>query len=241
VSISNSIEPNLKPEAKRNSKNGLGPRILAFARNRKAIPAAFLCLSVLLAVALIRLIETEEMPPPCMKTADEVLPINNEEVLRWKRETKHNFYARGHIKGVISAVYAIQPNDRPGVSHSMFQLTLGPGEDDIILMQYNRHFGVLPDLRVGMKVEACGEYVTKNRTKAIPAREARPASEGVPARKARAAREARPQGALFHIMHWWGAPETSGYIKIDGRVYGLCDESKEMPPGCKEHLKSPDD
>jgi hypothetical protein len=78
---------------------------------------------------------------------------------------------------------------------------LGPAPDDTIELVYNDSFGELPELRLGMDVEACGDYITSYAP-----------SGPYPA---------SPDGALVHwVHHNPHGSHPDGYVVIDGKVFG---------------------
>lgn len=132
--------------------------------------------------------------PPCMDKK-QVLPINNEEVLQWKQGTHNQFTARAHVSGQITRRF---PNQ---TGHAHFEIKLGPGADDTLEVIYNLEFGALPKLQAGMTVEACGDYITS-----IAQSGSYPPS---------------PSGAIIHWVHKAnGKGHDSGYLVIDGKLYG---------------------
>jgi hypothetical protein len=127
------------------------------------------------------------------------LTVNNDEVARWKHSTANQFHARTHVAGPITQIYP----DRNG--HEHFAIDLGHGET--LEVVYNQDFGSVPATRVGMMVEACGDYITSTGSSADPNGKIYPAS---------------PDGAIVHWVHF--APRRSGhhsgYLVVDGALTG---------------------
>lgn len=124
------------------------------------------------------------------------LPVNNSQVLHWKRTTKNQFRERGHVSGVITEVY---PN-RNG--HRHFSIRIGSYEQDTIEVIYNEDFGRLDKIEEGMRVKACGDYITST------------AQSGPYPRS--------PDDAIIHWVHMNPADRghLPGYLEINGKMYG---------------------
>lgn len=147
-----------------------------------------------------------EGAPECLAHGQS-LGVNNDQVLQWKQTTENEFLARAHVTGQIVKVF----DDRNG--HNHFLIDLGEGSrggegDGALEVVYNEEFGALPDLRDGMQVEACGDYITAT---------------------GRGGRHGEyppsPAGAIIHWVHAnsKGSGHDSGYLMIEGQVYGLED------------------
>src|SRR4051812_8822517 len=91
--------------------------------------------------------------PPCMDGKDQ-LPVMNPQVLDWKSTTANQFLARARVAGPVTKLYP----DRNG--HKHFEIKIGPNAKDTLEVVYNISFGKLPALKLGMTVEACGDYIT---------------------------------------------------------------------------------
>lgn len=124
------------------------------------------------------------------------IPVNNAQVLHFKRTTQNQFRERAHVAGRVVRVY----DDRNG--HDHFSILIGSREQDTIEVIYNQSFGFAPTPHVGMQVQACGDYITST------------AQSGP--------YPASPDGAIIHWVH--KAPDErrhdSGFIVMDGRLYG---------------------
>jgi hypothetical protein len=145
------------------------------------------------------------------------LEINNDKIIEWKREGRNQRHERGRAYGVIAQVYP----DRNGHEHFSIRISAqgkgGEQIEDTVEIIYNHSFGEMPAPRVGMEVEACGDYITSNAPSGGPGGRTYPAS---------------PDGAIIHWVHI--APDRSGhhsgYVVIDGVVVGQ-DLSKVKPRG----------
>lgn len=136
-----------------------------------------------------------EVAPPCMAQGQKV-PVINNQVLAWKASTPNRFIRRARVQGVVQRVYA----DATG--HSHFQIQIGRSPSETLEVIYNENFGELPNITPGMKVDACGDYITANQQyqKLPPS----------------------PDGAIIHWVHASPNPQRHdhGYLWIDGKVYG---------------------
>lgn len=129
------------------------------------------------------------------------IAVNNEQVLEWKKNTPNQFRERGHVSGVVARLF---PNKN---HHNHFEIQIGSSPKEGLEVVYNMDFGPLPAVQIGMKVEACGDYITST-DQAGPY----PPS---------------PSGAIIHWVHVnpSGRGHDSGYLMIDGVLYGQ-DESQ---------------
>ena len=132
--------------------------------------------------------------PDCMD-GQEVLPIDNERVLELKNNSANGTLKRAHVQGVINRLFSIR-ND-----HIHFEIIIGKQKRDTLEVIYNRGFGPIPQPRLDMVVEVCGDYITSN------ARNGKyPPS---------------PSGAIIHWIHKSDNPRhESGYLLIDGILGG---------------------
>ena len=137
----------------------------------------------------------DDVVPPCLSYGRD-LPINNQQVLHWKRTTPNQFRERAHVSGTIVQVFP----DRNG--HEHFVINIGKHGEDTIEVIYNQDFGPIPDPRIGMTVEACGDYITSTaRSGPYPA---------------------SPVGAIIHWVHAnpSGRGHDPGFVVIDGKLCG---------------------
>ncbi len=125
-----------------------------------------------------------------------VIPTNDEQVLNWKHTTQNQFRARAHVQGVIEQIY----KNKNG--HQHFEIRLGPVDEDTLEIVYNESFGVLPELSLGMIVEACGDYITSTANTV--------------------SYSASPAGAIMHWVHKNPSSRghESGYLIVNGILYG---------------------
>ena len=124
------------------------------------------------------------------------LPINNPQVLHWERTTANQYQDRGHVSGPITEIFP----DKNG--HHHFSIQVGTNATDLIEVIYNEDFGALPDLQVGMTVEACGDYITST------------AQSGP--------YPPSPDGAIIHWVHAnpSGKGHPPGYLIVNGVLCG---------------------
>lgn len=124
------------------------------------------------------------------------LPINNQQVLHWKRTTPNQFQERGHVIGPITYIFP----DRNG--HDHFVINIGRTDQDTLEVIYNQDFGVTPEPRIGMMVEACGDYITST------------AQSGP--------YPPSPVGAIIHWVHInpAGRGHDPGFLVMDGILCG---------------------
>lgn len=129
--------------------------------------------------------------PDCLD-GKKAIPVNSERIAEFKRSSKDQFKARGHIQGEIAAVY------HTSGGHDHFQVIMNDQSQTTIEVIYNNSFGKLPALSAGALVQACGDYIT--------ARKIRPS----------------PDEAILHWVHRSNKPKSheSGFVAIDGEVYG---------------------
>src|SRR4051812_40229488 len=72
--------------------------------------------------------------PDCMGNGF-VLPVNNTQILHWKKTTQNQFRERGHILGKVSHLFV----DHSG--HHHFEVQIGDRPDSTIEVIYNEEFG----------------------------------------------------------------------------------------------------
>ncbi|MFN3455326.1 MAG: hypothetical protein ACK41T_10240 [Pseudobdellovibrio sp.] len=151
------------------------------------IKSIFLMISLLFAGLL-----SHATLPPCLDKSGSHIPINNEEIINWKKTTQPQFKDRGHAKGTLLKVY----NDK--TDHDHFQIQIGPESNDVVEIIYNAEFGTLPELKSNMQIEVCGDYITTKKS----------------------GYGASPDGAIIHWVHMSNSGNhPSGYVTIDGIVY----------------------
>jgi len=128
----------------------------------------------------------------CLGATGQPLPVNNAQVLFWEANTSNQYLDRGHVLGFVGANYG----DRNG--HIHFQIVMqGAGTIEAV---YNNEFGALPQIKKGMAVEACGDYITSN------------APTG--------SYQASPDGAIIHWIHRSNGNHLSGYLRLDNQIFG---------------------
>jgi hypothetical protein len=134
--------------------------------------------------------------PECLAYG-RALPVNNSQVLHWKRTTKNQFRERGNIQGTVTEILA----DRNG--HAHFVIQIGKQKEDTIEVIYNEDFGKMPTPKIGAQVQACGDYITST------------AQSGP--------YPASPAGAIIHWVHMnpSGRGHDAGFTMVDGVLYGM--------------------
>jgi len=141
----------------------------------------------------------EKNLPICVDKNRTEFRSNNEEVIRWKRDTKNQYQDRALVITLVGVLL-----DR--ASHLHLQIDLDPaqnrGNDDQIEIVYNKSFGAVPAQRPGVVVAACGDYIT-----------ARDRSGNYPP---------SPVGAIVHWVHASNneSKHAHGFLSVNGVVYG---------------------
>jgi hypothetical protein len=131
--------------------------------------------------------------PACMGNG-QVLPINNAQVTQWKTSSANGFLARAHVSGKVTRVF---PN---ATGHNHFEITLD-GTSTTLEVVYDMVFGGLSPVVPGVKVEACGDYITANAE-----------YHGY---------KPSPDGAIIHWVHRADhGGHDAGFTILDGEVFG---------------------
>lgn len=151
--------------------------------------------ALLFAIANATVSIAADQAPECIAYGRNI-PVNNQQVLHWKRTTSNQFRERARIQGVVVDVFP----DKNG--HEHFEINIGKHGEDVIEVIYNQDFGAVPNVRVGMQVEACGDYITSTAP-----------SGPYPA---------SPSGAIIHWVHMnpKHRGHEAGYMMLDGVLYG---------------------
>jgi hypothetical protein len=133
--------------------------------------------------------------PDCLDKDGSVLPVDNSDVSSWKTSEPNQYLARAHVQGTITRLYS------PATGHDHFEITMSNDGGDTLEVVYNHGFGPLPQLSVGMNVEACGDFINSY------------AQAG--------GYQASPDGAIIHWVHASDNDKhQDGFVAIDGVVYG---------------------
>jgi hypothetical protein len=149
----------------------------------------------------------EKSLPVCVDKDRAQFRSNNEEVIRWKKQTQNQYKDRALVIGTLVGVLL----DRS--SHLHLQIDLDPaqnrGNDDQIEIVYNKSFGAVPAQRPGVVVAACGDYIT-----------ARDRSGNFPP---------SPVGAVVHWVHASNneGKHAHGFLSVNGVVYGNEGDAKK--------------
>ncbi len=144
--------------------------------------------------------------PVCEDNRGRAMQPNNEQVLAWKTSTPNQYTDRGFITGTLVGVLLDKG------SHLRLDVFVGPdrtgGRNTDIELVYNRAFGdVRSQLRPGMQVAACGDFIN-----AFAPTGRYPAS---------------PVGAILHWIHKkMRGSHPNGFMMIDGQLYG----QEDAPP-----------
>jgi hypothetical protein len=158
-----------------------------------------------IAIAYVPVAFANSLPVCLNKQGNAIAAPINDQVLAWKTSTQNSYLDRALIRGTIVAVYPSNP------SHLHLEVSLNPkggSNANNIEIIYNTEFGQTPDnLRAGMEVIACGDYITSNQQNGPY-----PAS---------------PDGAILHWIHKaMNDRHESGFLMIDGQLYG----QEDAPP-----------
>jgi hypothetical protein len=134
--------------------------------------------------------------PDCLDGRD-ALPVDNVRVLKLKTSTANAYKARAHVEGQIVRLFPDR-ND-----HLHVEIQIGKNPNDLLEVVYSFAFGSTAEPRVGMRVEACGDYITSTaQTGAYPP---------------------SPSGAIIHWLHHnpKNRGHEHGYLMMDGVLYGM--------------------
>ncbi len=155
-----------------------------------------LSISILFTSSMLMLTSSSFAGSPACLDHGQALAVDDAQVMNWKSTTPNQTLKRAHVEGQLSRLYS----DHSG--HNHFEIQVGPTPADTLEVVYNASFGTLPQLHVGMRVEACGDYITSN--------------EPGPRYPA------SPDGAIIHWVHQnpSGQGHDSGYLILDGTLYG---------------------
>jgi hypothetical protein len=154
-------------------------------------------LSIFLSVVLVSFpsanafLDRAEMPV-CLDDGQE-MQIDNDQILKYKSDTKNQFQARGFIEGTVIAVPEVMNK------HDHFAISIGPGPKDTIEVIYNNNpeFGPMPSVQPGDPIVVCGDYITSY---------------------AKSGRyEASPEGAIIHWVHY--NPGNRDNVHEHGFIY----------------------
>lgn len=164
----------------------------------------------------------------CFSGPDEI-QIDNEQVVKWKKEEKNQFRARSKVSGTIVgevsdngshyhfSIVLDEPEEQEGKKQKNLTLVKkdDPRESRRLEVIYNQSFGDLVDLAEGKRLVVCGDFINSY------ARSGRyPPS---------------PDGAIIHWVHHNPGNRASskhhehGYIwSEEGKLMGFDDATKEM-------------
>ena len=132
----------------------------------------------------------------CLDRSNQSMAYNNGQVINWEKNTPDQYHDRGLVEGPITQIYANH------TGHTHFAIGIGPSQGIEII--YNDEFGALPQLRVGMQVTACGDYITVGPHAQMPS----------------------PMPAILHWAHFNpgtrdGGRHPGGFVVINNQAYGF--------------------
>jgi hypothetical protein len=90
--------------------------------------------------------------PVCPHPSGQELPINNEQVIEWKKNSKEVVRTRVHIKGKAVSEKRAKDGNRISVQ-------IGPDSKDMVEIFFNNKFSPKPSVKKGQEVQACGEFI----------------------------------------------------------------------------------
>lgn len=162
-------------------RNGFLTAILSFTATASFAVAAF---------------AAAEAPAPVCPAYGRPLPINNEQILHWKRTTPNQFRERGNVKGVVTRIFPDKTN------HDHFEIAIGKRYEDVIEVIYNSDFGQIPQVKPGDVIQACGDFI-------VATAQSGPYPPS-------------PSGAIIHWIHMnpSGKGHDPGFLMINGALYG---------------------
>lgn len=141
--------------------------------------------------------------PDCDNASGQAMPVDNAQVLNWEKSTPNQFLARANVEGDVVALY---PNQ---TGHNHFAIQIGSDPSQTLEVIYDIAFGQLPNIQLGMHIQACGDYITSDQ-----------ATSQYPV---------SPCGAIIHWIHMAPKPtHKNGFLMINGQVYGQHDP-KDRP------------
>lgn len=176
--------------------------------------------SLILGIVISSYAVAADRLPDCRDNDGRSIRVDNEHVLNLKRTTKNQYKDRAHIKGVLVGIL----KDRQSHLHLdvyIGESRSGTGRDSDIEIIYNKAFGqVRENLRPGMEVTACGDFIN--------------------AFKQAGRYPPSPAGAILHWVHMSPRPgHQNGFMAIDGRLYGQVDpqdRAEFQAPGIADSL-----
>jgi hypothetical protein len=129
--------------------------------------------------------------PSCLDQAGKPLQNSNTAVLNWLHTTPKNFTARALVTGILVKRYA----DQTGHAHFAIDMNGDNVGDLEVIYQYDA--GAMNDIKVGMQVAACGDYITDPK--------------------------GSPNGGIIHWVHCRNRPGNhyDGYVTLDGKLFGF--------------------
>lgn len=135
--------------------------------------------------------------PTCLDDEGKVLGNSNTQVLNWLHSTAKGFQAKALVEGVLVKQY------KGKATHAHFAIDMNGDQKGDLEVIYQYDAGKLPALQVGMKVSACGDYITDPK--------------------------GSPNGGIIHWVHCRSRAGThsDGYVTLNGKVYGFDPQNGE--------------
>ena len=124
----------------------------------------------------------------------QVLGDMDQEVLQIRATQPSGYKTRAYITGTVDQVFSDQ------TGHRHFSLKVGPNADDHIEVIYNQSFGAMPQAQIGDSAAACGDFIVATQS-----------NGGYPP---------SPDGALIHWVHKSTGGHESGFVILNGVLYG---------------------
>lgn len=174
-------------------------------------PSRFVSLLIVLAYAQVSF--AVEIPKLvnnliCAGEDRQALPFVNEKVFSWKQSIPNGGKKRALVQGVVTDIYPSKQKGN-GKSHTHFAIDLDQRSGGDLEVIFNDQFGDLPNITIGMKVVACGVYITANQKSDRPS----------------------PMDAIIHWVHYNpgdrdNGKHPDGFVIINNKPYGFT-----TPPG----------
>lgn len=158
--------------------------------------------SLVLSVLISPVAFSADSLPECPDLRGNPIRVDNDRVLHLKKSTKNQYKDRAYISGVLVGVI----QDRKSHLHlDVFigESRAGTGRDSDIEIVHNKEFGSpgAKELRPGMEVTACGDFINAfDRAGNYPP---------------------SPVGAIIHWTHMAPRPgHGAGFLAVDGKLHG---------------------
>ncbi len=129
-------------------------------------------------------------------SGSDIIEIDNEQVVFWKKAEKNQFRARAHVYGKVSRVFGVRGGD-----HVHFEIQIGPATRDVLEVVYNTEFGRI-QVAPGMDAQVCGDFIN--------------------AFERNGYYSASPSGAIIHWVHERRGASThdEGFVILEDHLFG---------------------